>query len=222
MIKKHVFKLLLFCLFLVPFKVEAYSYCPTDSMIRYQKLATNITTTYSYVEQNNSITFTGNILNVHQDLFVVNNTTEEIYYPNSDITNFTLSNLSEGVSYSFTVYTALGGCEDRALYTFYISLPYYNQYYTHSECVGYEEHSYCQRWAKANITEEQFLKELSSYKESLIKDDIDDETTDDNGGFDIFAFIAEYSTYIIVVATIILILLEVMYYSRLKKDDFKF
>lgn len=215
---KHILKILFLFIFLLPLEVNGYSYCPTETIVTYQKLAGNVTTTYDYEIINGQAVFTVKILNLHEDFYIMNNQTEEIIYSKGTSEVITLNNMSSG-SYSFTVYTDLNNCEDRPFSTFYIILPYYNDYYLRDECVGIEEHTYCQKWVNISTSEENFISTLENYRASLEKDVVTPE--EDLFEFWLVDFIIEYQIYIISIGVVLFILLEIMYYKQIKKDDFE-
>ena len=85
---------------LVPLKVMGA--CTVEDKMRYSSLASNITTSYEYKEQNGSVLFDVTIHNVHKDLVVIDTRNNQRYENNSNsLNNFTISNLKDGNNYSF-------------------------------------------------------------------------------------------------------------------------
>lgn len=162
---KKIIKICLFAIALI-LPIKVLGACTVDDKLRYSTLATNITTSYDYVENNDSVTFSVTIHNVHKDLLVKDNSSNKTYSSNNnDLNNFTITNLKDGTNYSFGIYTKSGDCSYRTFNTIYINLPKYNKYYKDPLCEGLEEFNLCQRWGEnGNITYNTFKTKIEEYK----------------------------------------------------------
>lgn len=173
---KKIIKLILFTLILIlPLKV--FGACTVDDKIRYLSLASNITTSYDYIEANDRVTFSITIHNVHKDLVVKDTVNNKSYSSNrNDLNNYTISNLKDGNNYSFSIYAKRGDCSYKLLNTVYVNLPRYNKYYKDPICNGLENYNLCQRWGEiGNINYETFKEKVEEYKkETVIEEEIKD------------------------------------------------
>lgn len=162
---KKIIKICLFAIALI-LPIKVLGACTVDDKLRYSTLATNITTSYDYVENNDSVTFSVTIHNVHKDLLVKDNSNNKTYSSNNnDLNNFTITNLKDGTNYSFGIYTKSGDCSYRTFNTIYINLPKYNKYYKDPLCEGLKEFNLCQRWGEnGNITYNTFKTKIEEYK----------------------------------------------------------
>ena len=125
---KKIKILLLFLIIACP--MQAMAYCTTEDKMRYSSLATNITTSYDYVEKNDMAYFNITIHNVHKDLIILDKQTGKRYSSKkNDLNNFSINNLSDGKSYVFEIYADNSDCFNRLYNTLYVTVPKYNKYY---------------------------------------------------------------------------------------------
>jgi hypothetical protein len=206
---------LLFTILLLTFcpKVGA-SVCSNSEKVSYQNLAKNISTSYEYVEG----TGTFNIIftNVSSNLYIRNIKTEVDYpYTNSEMV---LSNFKSGNSYKFGIYTSDFNCRNEILYTFYITLPYYNPYYQDTLCSGIENYKYCKKFLTNSITYNEFVKNVNSYRDSLNETTTDiEEVSSSNSYLDYF--IDFYLDYYYIILPLIIIICFIIRWRYNKKND---
>ena len=162
---------LLFLLtFLFPItNVKGY-YCKFSEISRYKSLATNISTTYDYIEKNGKLTFSVTLVNLNEELYIVDTTNEKVY--KYDGKERTISGYAPGTVVKYEVYTNNKDCSDTLLYTIRIVLPYYNPYYSDEICNGVENYIYCQKWYNNNLDYDTFVSRVTTYKESLEKEPV--------------------------------------------------
>lgn len=170
--KKIIKIFLLVVSILLPMKV--FGACTTDEKLRYSQLASNITTSYDYIEKDNSVLFTITIHNVHKDLLIKDNTNNKTYSSNQkDLNNYKITNLKDGINYSFSVYAKSGDCSYRLLNTLYVNLPKYNKYYKDTLCEGLDSFNLCQRWGEnGDITYDTFKNKIEEYRKTEIVTDV--------------------------------------------------
>lgn len=210
--KKYFGLIVILIAIIVPLKVEAL--CSVTDKMRYNSLATNIVTSYDYVEKGDDVSFNVTIHNVHRDLVVVDKLTNKKYQSNnSGLNSFTISGLNDGKNYSFAVYAKSGDCSSRLFNTLYVNLPKYNKYYKDPICDGASDYLLCQKWTEiGSITYEEFKNDVENYKGNhiVVEDDTIVETN--NWLYIIGDFWAKYYLYIlgaiIVVTSIILIIIK--------------
>ena len=207
--KKTFFTIVVFLSFII----NVNALCNEEEKIRLSKIANNIASNYEYDE--NTKTFSITFTNVTKEIVITNLTTKKMY--NEDI-EFTINNLKSG-TYKFNITSSDINCTGETLITKYINLPYYNKYYESNECRGIEEHSYCQKWVKAEIKEETFKKKVEEYKESLKKENINEtieETTLDKIKKVILNI---YVNYYYIILPLIITILCIIIYIKDKSDD---
>ena len=194
---KNLIRISLLVMLLVPLKVSGA--CTVDDKMRYSSLATNITTSYEYKEQDGSVLFDITIHNVHRDLVVVDDLTKKRYESNNNgLNNFTITNLKDGYNYSFKVYAKSGDCSYRLFNTLYVTTPKFNKYYNDPICEGASDYLLCQKWTETgNITYEEFKTSVDEYKNPK-KEIIEDEENDKNNWLYIIGdFWSKYYLYIL-------------------------
>lgn len=220
-VMKRCLKMLLFvCLLvIVPIHTQAKE-CDYTTKAKLKRMASNINTSYTPVENGNTMSFTATITNVYPGLKVRNVRTKQWYDHNSGIdTNnmIVVESLVSGISYRFDVYSENVDCGDDALASYYLTLPSYNPYYKDPLCVGIEEYQLCGKWLKHSLTHDEFVKEITKYKESLNQKDIEKKEQKEINP--IIQFVKDY--YYIFIGLGVFVIAYVIY-IRYKKDSFGF
>lgn len=195
---------------LFPINSKALLVCSDKEKVKFQELAKNITTTYSYVESNEQVTFNITFSNIPEGFRIYDYANKKEYpYTASEIT---LTGYKDGKSYRFDYYTNDILCQYSRLYSSYINLPFYNPYYNDSICSGIN-YKYCNKWQKNNMTYEEFIKDVADYKKSLeLSSDISTEEV--KGLFDyISEFYIKYY-YIVLPLFIGFAISYIIYYNR--------
>ena len=212
---KNLIKISLFVMLLVPLKVSGA--CTVEDKMRYSTLASNITTSYEYKENDQSVTFDITIHNVHKDLVVVDRNNKRYESNSGNLNNFTISNLQDGNNYSFHVYAKSGDCSYRLFNTLYVSTPKYNKYYKDPVCDGARDYSLCQKWVEVgNITYEEFKTSVEEYKNPK-KDVIEEQENDNNNWLYIVGdFWSKYYLYIL--GGMIIVLLPTIIIIKRRED----
>lgn len=162
--------LLLLLTFLIPVTSVSGYYCKFSEISRYKSLASNISTTYDYVEKNNKLTFSITLVNLNKELYIVDMTTEKVYNYTSN--ELTISGYAPGTIVKYAVYTTNPNCSDTLLYTVRVVLPYYNPYYSDPICDGVSDYIYCQKWYNNNLDYDTFISRVKAYKSSLLEEPI--------------------------------------------------
>lgn len=219
---KKFIKIILFIFFMI-LPIKVFGACSVDDKVRYLSLASNVTTSYDYIEVNDKVTFSITIHNVHKDLVVKDNVNNRSYSSNrNDLNNYTVSNLKDGTNYSFSIYAKSTDCSYKLLNTVYVNLPKYNKYYKDSACTGIESYNLCQRWGEiGDINYETFKSKVEEYKK---KSDVSNEIKDDDlkttSIIEILGdFWAKYYLYI-TIGTIVLLIPIIIIVKKKNKYDF--
>ena len=208
---------LLFLLtFLIPITNVNGFYCKYSNLSRYKSLASNISTTYDYVEENNTLTFSITLVNLNENLYIVDNTTQKVY--NYSENELTISGYTPGITVKYSVYTKDIDCSDILLYTIRVVLPAYNKFYSDPICEGISNYMYCQKWFSHNLDYETFKNRVTDYKNSLNElPIIAPSAVDDYGLWDAILDVIIRYYYVILVA--IIIVCGTIIYINEKKSD---
>lgn len=222
--KKIIYYIILSILFAIPISTKALN-CNVKELVKFQQLASNIVSSYDYIETFNekdkygSIIFNVKLSNINEKFYVVDGTTNKKNYAINNELN--IMNVHANSSLTYTVYVKDGECAGSKLLTLYVNLPPYNKYYKDELCKGLENYKICNRWVKVNLTEKEFINTVKKYKEKpvLIEQPVKKKTFED-----IFAAIIDFldrnklkifAPIIIISAGLIIYLL----YMK-KKDEF--
>lgn len=189
--------------------------CSNSEIVKYQELAKNVDIYYDYEEIDGGIIFKVKISNMQPGL-IVRDTRNDKNYIYTDNTIEMSDTFYQGNGYRFDIYSDNPNCSDKIMFTRYVTLPYYNNYYNTDICKGIEEFKYCQRWTKTRDYD--FMnKEIAKYKNSLNKEKKEDDNTSVDGLFDIiFKF---YLNYYYIILPIIIIPSIIFIYKYNKKND---
>ncbi len=223
---KKILLFLISVVFLIPFKVNAeeYYWCDLENFNKIQKLASNITTSYTYTETINdnkgNVVFTVKISNLNRNFYLMKSDTKESY-PSMD-GELTIENVLPNTKLSFQVIASGYGCDDYIM-TIYVTTPPYNPYYLDNACKPYEDYKLCSKWININTSYEDFIKTVSTYpKEKETNESKTNPISFDEIVVQILLFINKYRLQILV-PIIIMSLIGIVTIKLLqKKDDFDF
>ncbi|MBE6152112.1 MAG: hypothetical protein E7165_02210 [Firmicutes bacterium] len=218
---KNIVKLILL-LFVITIPINVKGYCTTDEKIRYSTLASNITTSYEYIESDDEVLFNITIHNVHKDLIILDKQTGKKYSSNKEfLNNFDVNNLASGKSYVFEVYANDNDCLNRLYNTLYVTIPKYNKYYKDPVCQEASDYLYCQKWVElGDISYTEFLKLVGEYKDKEINEEVNKNSDEETNWIYILGdFWAKYYAYIL--SVIIVICLTIIIIKN-KRDNFDF
>ena len=162
------------CLLFIIFPLQARAIlCTNDKKVKYQALASNITTSYTYQEVNGTITFQITLSNINSELIIKDVKNDKVYpYQGKELI---IPNLKEGTSYRFDVYVEDMDCDDKIMYSHYVNTPSYNPYYQDEICRGMENYSICQKWSKVTVSYEEFKRKVEELKKEPTKPIIKEE-----------------------------------------------
>ena len=161
---KWIILLVLFVL--CPKNVDALS-CTNAKKVNYQDMAKNIAYSYDAKDVTGTSVFTLTFSNVPKSLALRNARTGKWYFSKNN--EIVITNLKANLSYRYDVFAVDGqGCDNIALYTLNIILPYFNKYYSDPLCSGIEEYELCQKWANIKYSYEDWKIKVKAYKDSLI------------------------------------------------------
>lgn len=155
--KKIIFLTLLF----LALPGIAKAYCSDSEMVRLQKIARNINSSYNYSETTGRFTIT--LTNLKKDLEVYDLFDGKRYNVDGEL-NF--KNLYSG-KHTYIIYARDKECTKYELITINVELPYYNMHSDSEECKGIENYSYCSKWVKYVISNDIWLAKVKAYRESI-------------------------------------------------------
>lgn len=224
-VMKRYVNLVVFLFLLVIIPIHGYAdelldVCDFSIKAKLKKLSSNISTSYVPVEQGNKVTFDITISNIYPNLVVIDRETgrEYRYDASREIpSQITLSGYESDQTYRFEVYADKENCSEESLNIYYVTLPAFNPYYKDQLCKGIEHYKLCNKWLKHSLSHDEFIKEITAYKESLNqpKNQTEKKETENS----MLAFIKEY--YYIFIGLGILGIGYVIYVRR-KRDSFGF
>jgi len=214
-------KIVIFLLaLLVPIVKADGFYCKYSDLAKYKWLASNINTYYEYYETENEITFSINIVNMNEDLYIIDTTNNKRYNYKSN--EFQISGYVPGQLVKYNVYTDKNNCSGELLYTIRVKLPDYNPYYKDNICDGMDNYIYCQKWYRHNLNYDSFIKKVQDYKESLKKDIVDEEPiVDEEYGIIQILIQIWIEYYYIFLISIILVCGVTIYVTNKKSNIYK-
>ena len=226
--KKIIYILMIYLFFTIPNIVKANEYysCDQYDLIKLQKLASNVTTTYEYQEifPNGSkygiVTFKVYIDNLDSRIYLKNTETKEIY---STLTRqVVIENVLPGTNIGLKAFANDYGCHGEELVTMYVNIPSYNKFYTDELCETYPKNKLCKKWSLVDIDYDEFKKRIlaSEKKEEVIIEEENEKKTFLDYFIDVINFLDKYK-YPIFGAMIILPIIGIILIKLSKhKDDF--
>lgn len=161
--RKIIFVFIL--LLLIPITKVEGAVCSYNEIARLKKIASNVTISYDYIENNSSVVFNVTLNNLNDELYFVDQSNYQRY--NYTEEELTISNYRSGQTIRYVFYATDPDCTDTPLYTARVILPTYNQYYKDEVCNGVENYSLCQKWSSHNLTYTNFVQKVNEYKNSL-------------------------------------------------------
>lgn len=207
--------LLAWLLLFLPLSAKALM-CPNADKVNFQEMAQNITTTYDYIESNGTASFQITLSNIPSN-FIIKEAINDVKHPYAGPT-LILNNYGAGKTYRFDVYVDDVNCFLERIYSIYVTVPFYNQYYQDEACKGIENYKYCQKWQSNTFTYEEFINHIESYKKSLIKEEVPEKEKEKSIFGIILDFYLDY--YVIILVFIILGSVGYTYYYNKKHDLF--
>lgn len=191
--------------------------CDNSMKVDYQNRAKNISYSYTYNDSNN--TFNILFTNVTDSLYLIDMDTMQEYRNNPEIT---ISNVTPGNSYRYGVFTSdLNPCSNSSIYNIYVTLPFYNPYYSDPLCAGINTYKYCKKFINKSVSYEEFKENVTNYKNSFINNDSKDDNNNDKTIVEkifnkLFDF---YLDYYFVILPIIIVITLIAIYKENKKDS---
>ena len=214
--KKKIILLTLLVLFPVSSKALECSYA---EQARLRNIASNVTTSYEYVENNGNVTFNVILTNITNEIYIqdyIDRNNNKNYYYN-DSNEIKITGYTPGTNIRYLIYPTKGNCTSSYLTNKYVNLPYYNKYYKDPLCDG-KTYSVCNKWTKVTYTYEEFAKKINELdkKDEVIEENIKEEKSI----FDIISkFIFDYYIFIIAGGVLIVVITSLI---KRKKSRFNF
>ena len=208
-------KLLLAILIVMILPMNVLAECSDDDLVRLQRIANNVNTSYVYDENTN--TFTIIFANFSPELILTNINNNQDYYYSDELS---ISNLNSG-KYTYYIYASDKNCYDNELGVKSISLPYYNKYYDSDECKNIEDFEYCSKWLPNQIPYSTWKKRVTEHKEKIKKETKTEKISNKKTISDkIREFITDlYVSYYYVFLPIIIVAFCAIIYLKNKSDE---
>ncbi len=208
---KRIIFLLILLLIIPKVNVKALN-CQFSEIARLKKIASNVNLSYDYVEKNGSVVFSVNLLNLYKDLYFVDETDNKVYkYSKNELT---LSKYKSGQTVKYTFYSTNPDCTD-PLVTLRVVLPTYNEFYKDPVCIGAETYSLCQKWSSHGLSYDEFVANVTKYKEDLnIKqEESKAEKAEQNSFINVLiSLLTDY--YIVIILFFIVLVTSIVIYKR--------
>lgn len=206
--------ILLFLLLLLPFKANAG--CSDEELVILQKLANNINVSYEYDKTTNN--FVVSFTNMRPELIITDIDNNKDYYYSGELR---IKNVASG-HHSYIIYAYDKNCYDDELGAKSVNLPYYNKYYLESDCNNISDYRYCSKWLPNAISYEEWHKNVTKYKDSIKKEEIEKKQNEKKETFlDILRgfMIDFYVEYYYVILPISILALSAIIYLKNKNDQ---
>lgn len=178
---------------IIPISVKAN--CSNQELTRYKSLASNINNYYDYDETSNKFNITA--YNLSNELRIINKSDESSYETNDQFGEINIGNLNPGNTVTLGVYPKNDNCKDYRVYTIYVNLPYYNQYYNDEVCIN-NNNQLCSKWVNTSkFSHEEFINRVKQEKSGQQEEIKEPEEEMKKYGF--FDFIADFYIPILLV-----------------------
>lgn len=198
---------------LMPSSINAV-YCENSDKAKQKLLASNINAIYFEKVNSNNVVFDIRLTNITQSLVVkdvFNNKSYSYGYDKNNPSEITISNFPQGKAYKFEVYTNIPYCEGQLLHTVYVTVPRYNAYHNDALCQGISEYKFCQRWIDFEMTYNEFKKNVTDYKNSLVKEPPEEPIVQEDTNLIDYVIAFWISNYYYILGTIIVVCCLFMY-----------
>lgn len=211
-------KMILMTLILIfPISCKALD-CNYAEQARLRKIASNVTTSYDYVENGDSVSFNVTLTNVTSEIYVYDKNRDTNYYFNGT-NEIKITGYEAGTNVRYLIYPTKGNCTSSYLANKYVNLPYYNKYYKDPLCEG-KSYSICGKWQRVTLSYDEFVKTINEYDKKIEKDKEEKKSNEKSSIFDIMSkFIFDYYIFIIAGGALIFVLTSLL---KKKKTRFDF
>ena len=216
---RRYYQLILLTIFiiLIPNKVNAL--CDYNTKARLKSIAANVTFSTRYIESNSRVELFVTIANLHPEIYIKDVTNYKFYYYNASVANpheIKVGSYFPGRTVKYEFYTTKAGCTGEILLVSYANLPPYNKFYSDPLCQGIEDYSLCQKWAKINISYNQFKQKIEIYKHVEIEEPVEEIPVEEPIHINVIAELWE-KYYVHILSSIVIICMA--YIIRIKKKD---
>lgn len=216
---KKFLRLMILLLLIFPVSTKAYyNSCSVSDTVKLNKVASNVLSNYTYyIDSAGNLKFKIIVNNLHSYLYLYDTQTKQTYYSTGEIS---IMNYGPGANLKFELRSNLGYCKGVYVSSIYVTLPYYNKYYSDELCKGIENYKLCKRWTKVNLSYEEFKNEITKYRNSLKKPDAIVDDYNKSILEIILDFYFDY--YYVILPPIVIIGGIVMYMVKRKKEKENF
>ena len=212
--KKKIILLTLLLIFPISGKALDCSYA---EQARLRKLASNVTTSYEYVENGENVSFNITLTNITSEIYV-HDYNRNVDYKYNGSNEIKITGYEPGENVRYQIYPTKGNCTSSYLANKYVNVPYYNKYYKDPLCEG-KTYSICGKWQRVTLSYDEFVKTINDYdrkKDEGIKNETNGEK---NNIFDLISkFIFDYYIFIIAGGALIFVLTSVLKKKKSKYD----
>lgn len=207
---KHMLVFVLFLFLAVPNKISAL--CNTQQQATLQKIASNITYSYEYIESSDSFNIT--LTNLDNRVYIKDDSTNKIYR-NISNKEITIGGYRVGSVITFSIYDP-SYCTPSSLRIIYVNLPAKNKYFNTDICKDLNDFYYCNKWTQNNLSKKEMQDKIDEYKGLNNTDD--DEKILEARNYFLEKIIEIYINYYYIILPTIIILCIFGMYKSYKKN----
>ncbi len=191
----------LVCMFFIP--LISHADCDYQREAELSRIASNVQVNYTYKITRGYPTFTVNITNVTNDIYIEDNFEHSF----SGKSEFSQDYRLGQNSVEYTIRSNDNNCKGYSILTKYVNFPYYNQFSVLPECQN-SDLEMCSLWYNSSsYTQDEFLEELQKVKSN--KKTVSTEKEEKESAFDILKDILN-NKIVIVFGVVVLIAIIVL------------
>ncbi|MDD2518528.1 MAG: hypothetical protein PHI05_03700 [Bacilli bacterium] len=210
--------LMMFLFILYPSNANAEIYtCDYKEKARLTSIASNVTISVDYKENNNQVEFITTLNNLHPDIYVKDIVKGVEYRYNTNASNpkeLKIGGYKDGISIKYEFHSVKEICPENIVATKYVTTLPFNKYYNDPLCKANSNHSLCRKWIRVNYNYNDFKKQFETVEEEKPIEEEKEEIVDYIN--EIIQFIIKNYKYII--PPIILVGVAILYYFDRKKE----
>ena len=213
--KKKIILLTLLLIFPVSGKALDCSYA---EQARLRKIASNVTASYNYVENGDSVSFNITLTNITNEIYIHDVTRNNNYYFNGS-NEIVINGYEPGENVRYQIYPTRDNCTRSYLANKYVNIPYYNKYYKDPLCEG-KNYSICGKWQRVTLSYDEFVKTINDYDKKNNEEINEDKKEEKSNIFDLISkFIFDYYIFIIAGGALMFVLTSLL---KKKKSRYNF
>ena len=212
-------KLSLFLLLLLLPIWRVKGLCSNAELVRLNQLARNVTTSYEYYLEDDTVKFKVTLTNLNSNLTLTDLAQNKVYKNKNG--ELIIDDYDPGTIIKYAITAKEVTCTNQNLVTLYVNLPSYNPYYNDQLCKTVSDYKYCQKWISMPFKYADFKKNIQAEINSRNQKNSKDEAVITESKSFIEIIFDFYLNYYYVMLPIIIIACAIgMYYLNKKNQLF--